>query len=486
MQMFVWNNPDVARLEINSPASIADSYNFAPAGFGTPIPAGFSLGGLLALVNDGTANPTHGCVPLQGFPAGHIAVVDRGSCEFGLKGVNAQNAGAIGMVVINNVPGNATLSMGAGAVGNQVVIPAGMIGNDDGNLIRAELGGVVDGTIVGIAGDPNRDSDFDAGVIAHEYGHGISNRLTGGPSTVSCLGNAEQMGEGWSDWVGLVLTTSPSDTASTVRGIGTYLIFQPETGNGIRPTPYTTDMSINPSTYASVANAATISQPHGIGYVWNTMLWEMYWNLVDRHGYNANVYEGWDTAGNNLAIRLVNDGMKFQACRPGFVDGRNAILAADVALTGGENQCEIWRGFVKRGLGVNAMQGDSNNRFDGVQNFDFPAQCMAAQFGGFDRPVQAAPTLNHRDAGDVYPIKFTLSGDTSTLSIDTQEVNCSTLEPTGEAPIGLASPGSTGLTQKGSKFHVNWQTDEAWAGSCRKVTLRVAAPSDPVAYFFFE
>ena len=49
-------------------------------------------------------------------------------------------------------------------------------------------------------GAPDRDSDLDAGVIAHEYGHGISNRLTGGPATATCLGNAEQMGEGWSDW----------------------------------------------------------------------------------------------------------------------------------------------------------------------------------------------------------------------------------------------------------------------------------------------
>ena len=72
-----------------------------------------------------------------------------------------------------------------------------------------------------------------------------------------------------------------------------------------------------------------ISQPHGIGYVWNTMLWEVYWNLVGQYGFNANVYATWYTGGNNLAIQLVIDGMKFQPCRPGFVDGRDAILAAD-------------------------------------------------------------------------------------------------------------------------------------------------------------
>jgi hypothetical protein len=124
-------------------------------------------------------------------------------------------------------------------------------------------------------------------------------------------------------------------------------------------------MSVNPSTYASVADPA-ISQPHGIGYVWNTMLWEMYWNLVDRYGYNGNVYDPWSTGGNNLALQLVMDGMKLQVCSPGFVDGRDAILAADQALTGGLDQCEIWRAFAKRGLGASASQGSSTNRFDGV------------------------------------------------------------------------------------------------------------------------
>jgi hypothetical protein len=330
-----------------------------------------------------------------------------------------------------------------------------------------------------------RDSDLDGGVIAHEYGHGISNRLTGGPAVPACLNNAEQMGEGWSDWFALTLTTHPSDTATTRRGMGTYVSFQPSDGDGIRPTPYTTDMTVNPSTYASVADVANISQPHGIGYVWNTMLWEMYWNLVDRYGYNANIYDNWTTGGNNLAMQLVMDGMKFQVCRPGFVDGRNAILQADFALTGGANACEIWRGFAKRGLGFSASQGLSTSRTDGVAAFDLPAACTAATFGAFDPPVADAPTLNEANAGSVVPIKFTLEG-VGTPTIDSQPVDCTTLQPTGVAPSPLDSPGGTGLSQDGDQYHVNWQTSAEWAGSCRRVTLRVPAASNPVAYFRFQ
>ncbi|HMJ48200.1 MAG TPA: M36 family metallopeptidase, partial [Ferruginibacter sp.] len=56
------------------------------------------------------------------------------------------------------------------------------------------------------SGTPQLDGDLDNGVILHEGSHGISNRLTGGPSTTSCLGNQEQMGEGWSDYIGLMAT----------------------------------------------------------------------------------------------------------------------------------------------------------------------------------------------------------------------------------------------------------------------------------------
>ena len=43
-----------------------------------------------------------------------------------------------------------------------------------------------------------------------------------------------------------------------------------------------------------------------------------------------------------------------QPCNPNFIQARDAILDADKALTGGQNACEIWKGFAKRGLGEEA------------------------------------------------------------------------------------------------------------------------------------
>jgi len=217
-----------------------------------------------------------------------------------------------------------------------------------------------------------QDGDFDNLVIVHEYGHGISIRLTGGAGNSGCLSGSEQMGEGWSDWYGLLMTMDASDTSTQSRAVGTYLFGQGPGGAGIRPFPYNTDMAINPQTYDHIKTAAV---PHGVGSVWSTMLWEMTWGLIDVYGFDTDFYNG--TGGNNIALALVTEALKLQPCNPGFVDGRDAILAADVALYGGANQCTIWDAFAKRGLGVSAIQGSSSSRSDGTEAFDTPSGVAA-------------------------------------------------------------------------------------------------------------
>ncbi|MFN3875588.1 MAG: M36 family metallopeptidase, partial [Flavobacteriales bacterium] len=215
---------------------------------------------------------------------------------------------------------------------------------------------------------PNRDSDLDNVIIAHEYGHGISMRLVGGPANTSCLGNAEQMGEGWSDYFGLVMTMKPGDSGPVGRGVGTYVKGQGVNGVGIRPARYSTSFSQNSYTYASTNSG--LSVPHGIGFVWCTMLWEMTWELIGVHGFDPDIYNG--TGGNNIAMRLVIEGLKLTPCNPGFVDARDAILAADHALYNGANQQHIWAAFARRGLGASASQGSSSSRSDQVEAFDMP------------------------------------------------------------------------------------------------------------------
>lgn len=230
------------------------------------------------------------------------------------------------------------------------------------------------------------DGAFDAGLILHEYSHGVSDRITGGPSTTTCLFNNEAPSEGWSDWFAISLLALAGDTGEEPRGIGTYLLGQSNRQNrGVRPTPYSTDMAINPVTYDNVRTAAV---PHGVGYVWASVLWDVFWDLIEVHGFNPNVYDDWKSGGNNLALQLVADGLKFQPCNPGFVDARDAILQADMILTGGENQCLLWDAFARRGLGFSASQGSSDSTLDGIAAFDSHVDCS-----GGDPVAELSPDL---------------------------------------------------------------------------------------------
>jgi hypothetical protein len=245
-----------------------------------------------------------------------------------------------------------------------------MVSQADGEAIIAAL--IAEENVSGFLvnnGPYQIDGDFDNGIIAHEYGHGVSNRLTAGAQNAGCLGNDEQMGEGWSDWLGLMMTISADDIATEGRGIGTYATNQEVTGSGIRPFRYSTDFSVNPSTY-DLTNNPSLSRPHGIGFVWATMLWDLNWALIDQYGFDSDLYNG--TGGNNINMQLVIDGMKLQGCSPGFIDGRDAILQADILANDGANQCLIWEVFAKRGLGWSAEQGSSGSRSDQVEAFDLP------------------------------------------------------------------------------------------------------------------
>jgi subtilisin-like proprotein convertase family protein len=229
---------------------------------------------------------------------------------------------------------------------------------------------------------PQRDGDVDNGIIVHEHGHGISNRLTGG-GIATCLGNAEQMGEGWSDYYGLMFTQDWSTaTLSTgfnsPRGIGTYALNQPITGLGIRSQKYCTDFTVNNKVYAASIPAA----PHDRGEIWCATLWDMTWNIINQVGsINANLYDLAGGGGNTVAMKLVTEGLRLQQCSPGFISGRNAILQADQNLYGGQYNCAIWEAFRRRGMGAFASEGSTSSVSDQIADFTPPLTLAATQNG---------------------------------------------------------------------------------------------------------
>ena len=383
MQMFLWNvGPQPKFLTINSPASIAGDYTvannvFSPGNVPLPPLPGLTSDFVLYLDPSGT---NEACSPAANATQlnGKIAVIKRGNCDFIVKVKNAQNAGATAVIIYNNdatLPNTLVNMSGADAT---ITIPAIFVTYNQGNAIIAEMAaGTVNGTI---KADPitfvNSDGDFDNGIIAHEFGHGISTRLAGGPSNSSCLNNYEAMGEGWSDWFALMMQLKTGDVGSSPRTIATSVLSQPTTGPGLRQYPYSTDMSINPLTFVDSnepipTDPSNTSYRYVVGEFWATVLWDLTWAYIDKYGFDPNIYTG--TGGNNKIMQLVLDGLKLQPCNPGIVAGRDALIAADQATTGGLDYCLIWNVFAKRGVGLNASSGSTNNPNDQTEDFTVPS-----------------------------------------------------------------------------------------------------------------
>jgi len=160
----------VAGLNVYSPAQVAGSYTFqAPSAWGGNWQNG-SVYGSLVLVNSTGANPTQGCTALTNGVevAGNIALIDRGGCEFGVKALNAQNAGAAAVLIMNNAAG--LIDMGVGAQGANVTIPVAMISQADGNTLKSVINN--GGTITGLWGQRGEwVSSVNLGPLSHTSGN---------------------------------------------------------------------------------------------------------------------------------------------------------------------------------------------------------------------------------------------------------------------------------------------------------------------------
>ena len=413
MQMYIWTSGETKLAHVTAPAAlVSDLVTFAAApNFGAKLTA-TPVTGSAVFVNDGSSSPTLGCETIQNDLTGKIALIDRGTCNFSLKAYKAQQKGAIGVIICffdDNLAG-----MASGTNGADVTIPVVAIKKTDADRLRAAAaaGTLKISLYEASAPVPKEvDGDFDNGIIIHEYMHGISTRLTGGRLNSACLINAEQAGEGWSDFLGLALTTRPSDRGNTTRGIGTFAVRQPITAEGIRTQPYSTDLAISSQNYGDLrflntsASTKTKGEVHSIGEVWTAALWELYWAMSDKYGWSADLKNV--NSGNGKTIRLVMDGMKMQPCEPGFLDARDAILAADLADFNGDNQCMIWEAFAKRGMGYGAKQGSNNSTADNIESFDKNPFCtktlkinkLAADFvKAGDQITYTIQVINHKGA----------------------------------------------------------------------------------------
>jgi hypothetical protein len=365
MQMYLWDGGS-ASLDVTSPA--LGMFIVGTAEFGDQV---FTASGNLATVNDGTGTVTDGCEAFGGV-TGLIAVIDRGNCNFQLKAVNAQAAGAIGALIVNNVPNDGAPGMSLGVGDPPVTIPVLSVSLEDGDTLKAALGGgTVTVTMERLAGQ-DRDAALDNGIIAHEFFHYVSNRLVNDAfGLINQQGRG--MGEGWSDFSTMMLAVRPEDQALAGNATwgGTYstgLYVDNSAYFGIRRVPYSTDFAVNPLTFQHIqdgvplpntapiqfgASGAFNSEVHSTGEIWANMLWEAYAALLNDPRYTFAEAEA-------RMQDYVIAGLKALPMSPTFVEARDGILAAARATDEADFEL-IAEAFAKRGIGAGAIAPDPDS-----------------------------------------------------------------------------------------------------------------------------
>lgn len=369
MQMYVWTGNPLLVLDVKAPAALAGRYDIGDALFGSQT---YDVTKDLVAAVYG-AGVTDGCGPFTNAAAvaGKIAFVDRGNCNFTVKASNAQAAGAVAVLVANNVVGRVRMA-GEDA---SVTIGAMIVNLADGQKIRAALNA---GTTVtarmahGVA--INRDGTIDNQIVAHEWGHYISNRLIGNAVGLS-TNMARGMGEGWSDFHALLMTVRAADKAKAgndhwqgVYGITGYVASGGENDGyyfGIRRAPYSTDLTKNPLTFKHIQDGVALptsapisfgqdgadnSEVHNAGEVWAQMLWECYAGMLNDSRYT------FDQARDRMRDYLVA-AYKLTPNAPTFLEARDALLAAALARDTGDFQV-LLAAFAKRGAGLRAVSPD--------------------------------------------------------------------------------------------------------------------------------
>ena len=210
------------------------------------------------------------------------------------------------------------------------------------------------------------DGSLDAGVIVHEYTHGVSFRLA---RQVYQTFQGAAMGEAWSDFFALEYMTPAGAPPDGVYPLAEY--FDQSWGTGdLRTRPYSTSFDINPLTYANLGNVIAFPEVHADGEIWFEALWDARANLIRQYG---------ETEGRRRIRLLVLDGMKLSPPASSMVDMRDAILLADRVDFKGASQDQIWAAFAKRGLGATAYT-EGGDTAHVVASFDLPSSTGKLKF----------------------------------------------------------------------------------------------------------
>ncbi|WNC67355.1 M36 family metallopeptidase [Thalassotalea nanhaiensis] len=363
----------------------------------------------LAYAFDGDGESNDLCEPVINPEqiAGKIAVIKRGKCSFLNKALNAQSAGAVGYFVFNHVKqgeensegqigGTINMGLGPNDDGSDVDIPGVFLSYENAENILASLDAEQDVTFDVVVKTDQNHSAFDAGIVAHEWAHFLTNRLIhNGWGLMQWQGAS--LGEGWSDFVAMMLQLKESDRNilgnEMFQGdfpmstfVGRNLVGNIAFKEGIRRFPYSTDMNVNPLTLGHIAFSAETppgvgayhqaqyipnNEVHNAGEVWAAALWNVYIAL-----HNNRTDLTFDMVEKRMQEYLVAS-LKVTNYWPTFTEARDALLAV-TAATDEQDFKIMLEAFARRGFGLGAI---SPERDDAL--FEQVVESFATQYPAF-------------------------------------------------------------------------------------------------------
>lgn len=373
MQMYLFDGLANSQVIVSAPPSLAKSYAAGVAAFG---PTTFTTTGDIV-----RSVPADACAALTNNVVGKIVFIDRGSCGFINKVQAAEAAGALGAIVAN-VASSASPTIPP-AMGGSGTVNIGSLSLNlaDGDAFRAALGATVSGSL-SRPSVIDRDGALDNQIVAHEWGHYISNRLIGNANGLANnLGRG--LGEGWADFHAMLMTVRAEDSlvASNATFNGVYALAAYATPAfstpsnpyyfGIRRYPYSTDMTLDPLTYRHIADGQALpagppenaviggpnSEVHNTGEIWATMLWECYAALLRDVLSNASGRGRTFDQAQALMRDYLVAAYKMTPVNPTLLEARDALLAVAYATDPVDFRL-FAAAFAKRGAGALAASPD--------------------------------------------------------------------------------------------------------------------------------
>ncbi|RKI20588.1 peptidase [Corallococcus sp. AB030] len=488
LEMYLFTMPETRSFQV-----AGTDYATGKANFG---PRTFHLDSLrLVMAQSGSPSVTTACQALTNDVSGAIVLADRGgNCSYELKAVNAQAAGAAGLIVLNHTAGAAPPNMVESDPLLDPTLPLLSVSFETGQTLKGLLAnGAVTGTMIR-ASDPERDGAIDNTLVSHEWGHLLHQRL------VDCnLSVCFAQSEGWGDFIALHLMVQEDDGFgyNGTYGIGGYAahVYGDSPYYGVRRVPYSRDPTKNalrlrhlsdeeplPLEHPLRDNGGFNSEWHNAGEVWASMLFDGYLALLDEARKPGSRFASFAEAKRRMADYVVA-GMMLAPVDPTHTEQRDALLMAAGSWNPQDprDMLLLAEAFARRGAGTcarspprrslffteihEAYTAQADLRFEFVNVDDARRACDAVPDGVLDAGEAGSLHLKITNLGPVASAGTTVtitSSRPSEVSLPTGELSVPPVPPFGSIsmaiPIELAaSPSLTRdleltLTPSGSGF----------------------------------